>query len=125
MTQHSDDWLNPTREMLNHWAEHLRSIKSDRLGYSSKAAYLSEPVEDASIPEDDIADKMDRVLCKVKAINEESFRVLSLYYFHEYSERAIGLTLNKSKTKCRDLRLSGEIMVATMIHDEKNLIPGA
>ncbi|MCU7904459.1 MAG: hypothetical protein KZQ76_01155 [Candidatus Thiodiazotropha sp. (ex Epidulcina cf. delphinae)] len=120
-TQHNDDWLKPARDMLNHWAKHFRAIRGIGLGYASKAAHLSEHGEATPIPDDEIADKMDRVLCKVRAINEESYTVLAMYYFHEYSERAIGLALQISKTKCRDIRRSGEVMVATMIHDEQNI----
>lgn len=121
MTQHNDDWLNPTRDMLIRWAKHFRAIKGERLGYPSLAAHLSKPGEGTPIPDDEIADRMDRVLCKVRAINEESYKVLAMYYFHAYTEREIGLALHKSKTKCRDIRLSGEVMVATMVHDEINI----
>lgn len=122
MTQHSDDWLNPTREMLKHWARHLNSIKGNRMGYSSKAAHLSERCEDAPIPEDSTADKVDRILCQVRVINAELYDVLSMYYFHRYSDGAISEALKKSREKCRVLRHSGEVMVATMIHNEKTKI---
>jgi hypothetical protein len=121
MTQHSDEWLIPAREKLNHWGEYLRSIKGDRLGYSSRASHLSTPGEDSVMPDDETAEKMDRLLCKVKAINFEAYNVLSLYYWLEYSDGAIGKTLQKPRLKCRELRLSGEVMVATMIHDEKTI----
>jgi hypothetical protein len=121
MTQHSDEWLTPTREKLNRWGEYLRAIKGDRLGYNSRASHLSTPGEESVMPEDETAEMMDRLLCKVQAINFEAYRVLSMYYWLEYSDGAIGKSLQKPRLKCRELRLSGEAMVATMIHDEKNI----
>ncbi|MET0109157.1 MAG: hypothetical protein ABW084_09700 [Candidatus Thiodiazotropha sp.] len=121
MTQHNEDWLLPTREKLTRWGEYLRAIKSDRLVYPSKASYLSEPGGDTSNPEDETAEMLDRLLCKVQAINFEAYRVLSMFYWLEYSDGAIGKTLQKPRLKCRELRISGEAMVAAMIHEEKKL----
>ncbi|MEW8194762.1 MAG: hypothetical protein ACH255_03125 [Candidatus Thiodiazotropha sp.] len=121
MTQHNEDWLTPTREKLTRWGEYLRSIKSDRLGYPSDASFLSDPETDTSNPEDETAEMLDRLLCKVQAINFDAYRVLSMFYWLEYSDGAIGKTLQKPRLKCRELRITGEVMIATMIHDEKNI----
>lgn len=121
MTQHNEDWLTPTREKLTRWGEYLRAIKTERLGYPSLASHLSDPGGDTSNPEDETAEMLDRLLCKVQAINFEAYRVLSMFYWLEYSDGAIGKTLQKPRLKCRELRISGEVMIATMIHDEKNI----
>ncbi|MCG7868206.1 MAG: hypothetical protein JAY74_17805 [Candidatus Thiodiazotropha taylori] len=119
MTQHSDEWLAPTREKLDRWGEYLRAIKSDRLGYSSRASHLSTPGEDSAMPDDEQAEMIDRLLCKVQSINFDAYRVLALYYMHGYSDSAIGKTLVKSRVMCREIRISAESMVAIMIHDER------
>ncbi|ODC01187.1 hypothetical protein A3197_01505 [Candidatus Thiodiazotropha endoloripes] len=121
MTQHSDEWLAPTREKLDRWGEYLRAIKSDKLGYSSRASHLSTPGEGSAMPDDEVAEMMDRLMCKVQEINFEAYRVLSMYYWTKHSDGSIGKALQKPRLKCREIRISGEAMVAAMIHEEKKL----
>ncbi|MCU7845317.1 MAG: hypothetical protein KZQ93_15920 [Candidatus Thiodiazotropha sp. (ex Monitilora ramsayi)] len=119
--QQHDEWLNPTRDLLLQWGEHLRSINGEGLGYSSKASHLVEHGVQQIIPEDELADKVDRVLCKVKMMNSDVFAVLKLYYYLEHSERSISETLQQSRAKCRDMRLTGEVMVATIINQDETI----
>lgn len=117
-----DEWLNPTRNLLARWGEHMRSIKGVGLGYSSKASYLAEHGSPSPAPDDQVSDSVDLVLCKVKSINTPAYTVLSMYYYLEYSDRQISDAIKLSRTRCQNIRLSGEVMVATMLHDDGSLI---
>lgn len=108
-----DDWLGPTRALLEEWGAHQRSIRGQGLGYSSQAAHLSIPgeVSEAPIPENAVADQVDRILCQVRDANAGAYAVLYRYYYWECSIRYVAQDLRLTRTNCNNLKQAGEIMV--------------
>ncbi len=108
----SDIWLEHTRDRLKVWGEHLKSIQLDRVSYSSHASFLSTPGETAPIPENEVAERIESILCRIK-FRREIYRALYLFYYLGHSNTQAGITMKVSEKTYRLYRLQGEVMVAT------------
>ncbi len=108
----SDIWLEQTRERLDVWGAHLKSIQLDRVSYSSHASFLSVPGETAPIPENEVAERIESILCRIK-FRREIYRALYLFHYLGHSNTQAAITMNVSEKTYRLYRLQGEVMVAT------------
>lgn len=108
----SDIWLEQTRERLDVWGAHLKSIQLDRVSYSSHASFLSVPGETAPIPENEVAERIESILCRIK-FRREIYRALYLFYYLGHSNTQAAIAMNVSQKTYKIIRLQGEVMVGT------------
>lgn len=114
MQRQDDDWLDPTRDRLREWARWLKTTSSP-IGGSITVRYqprIIHPVNDAPPEENGTGERVDRILCQVRAANTMVYLVLFQYYYHhEKSERDLADDLHVSRNRVSQLRLQGETMV--------------
>lgn len=109
-----DDWLEPTRDRLRQWAQWLKAERSPVCGAVTVRYQPREidPVHDALPDEDGTAERMDRILCRVREVDAVVYCVLFEYYYHrDKSERDLAVDLRISRNKVSKLRMQGETMV--------------
>lgn len=109
-----DDWLEPTRDRLRQWAQWLKAERSPVCGAVTVRYRPREvdPVHDVLPSEDGTAERMDRILCRVREVDAVVYCVLFQYYYHhEKSERDLAVDLHISRNKVSKLRMQGETMV--------------
>ncbi len=90
------------------WLEHT----IDRVSYSSHASFLSTPGETAPIPENEVAERIESILCRIK-FRREIYRALYLYYYLGHTIPGAAIAMDVSQKTYKIIRLQGEVMVGT------------
>lgn len=110
------DWLDPTRDRLNTWAEWLKAGGNSFLSDAGLTASYKE-YEDGGqgyVPqyEHPEAEAMDRILCKVRDRDRKAYDILFDSYYKNMSIRQIEQIRKISTIRVRMRLEQGETMAA-------------
>jgi len=117
MMQQQDDWLEPTRQRLKAWADWLHASSGAMPGgYGLIGSYRERQDQGQGyVPpyENNEAEMIDRILCKVRDRDQIIYQALFDYYYEaSMSTRDIAEHLRVSKTKVLTFIKQGETMVS-------------
>lgn len=115
--------VDVARDALDIWARWLKAESSPLGGLGWGDAVLHERLDYGypSSSENATAELVEALLCDVKRLSAVAWRMLYLCYYCEQSTRQAADAMNLSHSRARELKLAGEIMLATKIQDFPDL----
>lgn len=108
------DQLEITRERLKQWGAWLQATQGAFTG-----GMISQYQERTSVAEglvlmggDDVAERVERILCRVKERHPKAYRVLWWWYYANAAWHEIADAMRSSRASVNVLRKEGEMVVA-------------
>ena len=102
--------FDEAKGILRQWGRwlHMTGSLTGTSGVSRYRERLGEPARGLVLmPDNETAERADRVLCRIKQQDREVFRVLYLLYYCELSQYEAGQEIGKSETVVKRLHRVG------------------
>lgn len=103
--EHLKQWGRWLHESQSHCARSVIGQYQERIGDKSAGLVL--------MPDNEIAERIERILCRVKAQNPQVFRVLWWWYYVGASVPEISIKTRVSESTVKSRRLMGETSVVS------------
>jgi len=115
--QHECDAVDQTRERLQLWGRWLRDTCGVGMGGNVIAMYDERIGGDAQglvlMPDNAVAERIERILCRLKKQQPKVFKVLWWWYYGGVSVQEIADQVNVSPATVKSRRLIGEASVTS------------
>lgn len=109
-----EPWEAAVREALETWGAWQRALPG-AVPVASRASYAERLDPEQTPYTNEIAERVDSALCKVKRSSAQTFVVLHRYYIGEMSIRDIAQDMRASKNRVMNLKSAGEAMTAVLL----------
>lgn len=117
--EHESETLRKAQELLKVWATWMNQTSGATLGFPSAAPYAGERIDQAhtGYVNNPDAEKVERAMCILKAINYQSYIAVACWYLSEMDRHEAADVCRCSKASYDTRKRNGEWFVVGFINN--------